>query len=94
MILSYFYLERSNLDGQTVVFVVFFITGRNLCSIYLSQSAITCSNLTIKNTITRCEICSKLTMKTRTTSMTVVFIVNFERISHLVSVFLFLALSR
>ena len=38
------------------------------------------------NTRTRCEIFSKLTIKT--------FIVNFESISHLVLVFLLLTLSR
>ena len=42
-----------------------------------------------KNTGTRCETCSKLTIKTPA-----VFIVNFEHISHLVLVFLLLTLSR
>ena len=41
-----------------------------------------------RNTRTRCEICSKLTIKTPG-----VFIVNFEHISHLVLVFLLLTLS-
>ena len=40
-----------------------------------------------RNTRTRCEICSKLTIKTG------VFIVNFEHISHLVLVFLLLTLN-
>ena len=42
-----------------------------------------------RNTRTRCEICSKLTIKTPG-----VFIVNFEHISHLVPVFLLLTSSR
>ena len=44
-----------------------------------------------KNTRTRCEICSKLTITTparRQWRLTVVVIVNFEHISHLVLVFL------
>ena len=50
-----------------------------------------------RNTRTRCEICSKLTIKT--SSLTIrrrsgVFIVNFEHISHLVLVFLLVTLSR
>ena len=49
------------------------------------------------NTRTRCEICSKLTIKTperRQWRRSGVFIVNFEHISHLVLVFLLLTLSR
>ena len=48
-----------------------------------------------KNTRTRCEICSKLTIKTperRYWRLSGVFIVNFEHISHLVLVFLLLTL--
>ena len=48
------------------------------------------------NTRTRCEICSKLTIKTlerRNWCRSGVFIVNIERISHLVLVFLFLTLN-
>ena len=44
-----------------------------------------------RNTRTRCEICSKLTIKTperRRGRRSGVFIVNFEHISHLVLVFL------
>ena len=41
-----------------------------------------------RNSRTRCEMCSKLTMKT-----TELRIVNFEHISHLVVVFLFLTLN-
>ena len=49
-----------------------------------------------RNTRTRCEICSKLTIKTpeRRQRRSGVFIVNFEHISHLVLVFLLLTLSR
>ena len=50
-----------------------------------------------RNTRTRCEICSKLTVKTperRYWRRSSVFIVNFEHISHLVQVFLLLTLSR
>ena len=50
-----------------------------------------------RNTRTRCEICSKLTIKTperRHWRRSGVFIVNFEHISHLVLVFLLLTLSR
>ena len=50
-----------------------------------------------KNTKTRCEICSKLTIKTperRHCRRSGVFIVNFDHISHLVRVFLLLTLSR
>ena len=50
-----------------------------------------------KNFRTRCEICSKLTIKTperRQWRRFGVFIVDFEHISHLVLVFLLLTLSR
>ena len=50
-----------------------------------------------RNTRTRCEICSKLTIKTperRHWRSSDVFIVNFEHITHLVLVFLLLTLSR
>ena len=48
-----------------------------------------------RNTRTRCEICSKLTIKTpeRRLASSGVFIVNFEHISHLVLVFLLLTLN-
>ena len=46
-----------------------------------------------RNTRTRCEICSKLTIKTPERRRFGVFIVNFETISHLVLVFLFLTLN-
>ena len=50
-----------------------------------------------KNTRTRCEICSKLTIKTperRKWRLSTVFIVNFEHISHLAVVLLSLTLTR
>ena len=50
-----------------------------------------------RNARTRCEICSKLTIKTperRQWCHSGVFIVNFEHISHLVLTFLLLILSR
>ena len=50
-----------------------------------------------RNTRTRCEICSKLTIKTperRYWCRSGVFIVYFEHISHLVLVFLLLTLTR
>ena len=43
-----------------------------------------------RNTRTRCEICSKLTMKTRHWRRSGIFIGDFEHISHLVLVFLLL----
>ena len=49
-----------------------------------------------RNSRTRCEICSKLTIKTpkqRQWCRSGVFVVNFEHISHLVLVFLLLALN-
>ena len=50
-----------------------------------------------RNTRTRCEICSKLTIKIperRQWRRSGIFIVNFEHISHLVLVFLLLTLSK
>ena len=50
-----------------------------------------------RNTRTRCEICSKLTINTperRQWRRSGVFIVNFEHISHLVLVFLLLTLNK
>ena len=48
-----------------------------------------------KNTRTRCEICSKLTIKRpERWRHSGVFIVNFEHVSHLALLFLLLTLSR
>ena len=49
-----------------------------------------------RNTRTRCEVCSKLTIKIpepRQWRLSGIFIVNFEHISHLVLVFLLLTLN-
>ena len=54
----------------------------NLTGIYLLK-------VNKRNTRTRCEICSKLTIRRRSGA----FIVNFEHISHLVLVFLLLTLN-
>ena len=53
-------------------------------------------NVNNRNTRTKCEICSKLTMKIlerRHWDRSGIFIVNFEHISHLVLVFLLLTLN-
>ena len=57
-------------------------------TIVSTQPAITCSKLTTETLEQRCEICSKLTLKTpkrRHWCRFGVFIVNFEHISHLCS---------
>ena len=62
----------------------------NSADIYLLK----CNN---RNTKTRCEICSELTIKTPERHQwpcSGVFIVNFEDISHHILVFLLLTLSR
>ena len=60
------------------------------------QSTITYSKLTMETLEKRCEMYSKLTINTpeRRQRRSGVFIVNFEYISHLVSHFLLLTLSR
>ena len=53
--------------------------------------------ITNRNTRKRCQICSRLTIKTsdrRQWRRSGVFVVNFEHISHLVLEFLLLTLSR
>ena len=66
----------------------------------IPQLTFTCSNSTVektRNTRKRCEICSKLTIKTleqRQRCRSGVFIVNFEHISHLFLVFLLLTLNK
>ena len=61
----------------------------------ITQITFTCSNSTTE-TRKRCEICSKLIIKTpeRRRRRSGVFIVNFEHISHLCLVFLLLNLSK
>ena len=71
-------------------FLVAVETAINPVSIYLFK-------FNNRNTRPRCEICSKLTIKTperRHWRRSGVFIVNFEYISHLALWFLFLTLSR
>ena len=66
-------------------------------SIYTYQAGIYLFKVNNRNTRTRCEICSKLTInipERRQLRRSGVFIVNFEHISHLVLVFLLLTLSR
>ena len=60
------------------------------------QQAFTCSNSPTETTA-MCEVCSKLTKKTperRHCRRSGVFIVNFERISHIVLVFPLLILNK
>ena len=57
-------------------------------AVITTQPAVTCSKLTQETLEQRCEICSKLTIKTpkrRQWHRFGVFIVNFEHISHLCS---------
>ena len=64
--------------------------------IYTFPAGICLLKVNIRNTRTRCEICSKLTIKTpkrRQWRRSGVFIVNFEHVSHLVLVFLLLTLN-
>ena len=72
-----------------------------VCDLYILNDDIPAGNYTFKvnnrNTRTKCEICSKLTIKTperRHWRRSGAFIVNFEHISHFVLVFLSLTLSR
>ena len=67
------------------------------CFFYTHPAGIYLFKVNNRNTRTRCEICSKLTINTperRHWRRSGVFIVNFEHISHLVLVFLLLTLSR
>ena len=60
------------------------------------QAGICMLKVNNSNTRTRCEVCSKLTIKTleqRHWCRSGAFIVNIERISHVVLVFLFLTLN-
>ena len=66
----------------------------NYCCWY--PAAIYLLKVNNRNTRTRCEICSKLTIKTperRNWRRSGVFIVNFEHISHFLLVFLLLTLN-
>ena len=89
-------------------FCGFLLPGRHLSLLIISEfshfvllifypAGIYLVKVNNRNTIKRCEICSKLTIKTpeqRQWSCFGVFIVNFEHISHLFIVFLLLTLSR
>ena len=64
--------------------------------IHITPTGIFLLNVNNRNTSTRCEICSKLTIKTPERCQwrrSGVFIVNFGHISHLVIVFLLLTLN-
>ena len=50
-----------------------------------TQLTFTCSNSTVENTRKKCKMCSKLTLKHQN-QCSVVFIVNFEHISHFFSI--------
>ena len=66
-------------------------------SLIIFPSGICLLKVNNRNTRTRCEICSKLTINTperRQWRRSGVFIVNFEHISHLVLVFLLLTLNK
>ena len=76
---------------------------QHLCDVIMSMTiyGVRAGNYIFKvnnrNTRTRCEICSKLTIKIpkrRHWRRSGIFIVNFERISHLVLMFLLLTLTR
>ena len=58
--------------------------------VYITQSMLKVNN---RKTRTRCQICSKLTIKIPERRRSGNFIVNFEHISHLVLVFLLLTLN-
>ena len=68
----------------------------NLCIKDICSAGIYLLRVNNRNTRTRCEICSKLTTKTREWRQwhrSGVFIVNFEHIPHLLLVFLLLTLN-
>ena len=80
-------------------FLVYQTTSINQNQIMMSfnSAGIYLFKVNNRNTRTRCEICSKLTINTperRQWRRSGVFIDNFEHISHLVLVFLLLTLSR
>ena len=77
-------------------FVIFFrwLTISHKQFIIIISAGIYLLKVNIRNTKTRCEICSKLTTKTQEQRLVCgVFIVNFEHILHLVLVFLLLTLN-
>ena len=78
----------------------FFLNFMQLCIViehWINPFGIYLFKVNNRNTRTRCEICSKLTIKTSERHhwrRSGVFIVNFEHILHLVVVFLLLTLNR
>ena len=77
------------------VYIIVFVNGLVCISTYPASNDI--FKVNNRNTRKRCEMCSKLTIKTpegRHWSPSGVFIVNFEHIPHLALVFLFIALSK
>ena len=93
-----FCLKLINLDylTNTASFLLAFWHSENTWSSKLSPIGIHLLKINNRNTRTRCEICSKLTIKTperRHWRRSGVFIVNFEHISDPVLVFLLLTLS-
>ena len=69
---------------------VFLLITMNISSVF--PAIIYLFKVNNENTITVCEICSKLTIKT--TERSGVFIVNFEQISHIVLLLLLLNLNK
>ena len=82
------FLVIKKYKNQQIIFIETVSFVLDLASIYLLK-------VNNRNTRTRCEICSKLTIKTpeRHWRRSGVFIVNFEHISHLVLMFLLLTLN-
>ena len=69
------------------LFSKFFVPGPDPANIYLFK-------VNNRNTRKRCEICLKLTIKTRERRRSDVFIVNFEHISYLFIMFVLLTLNK
>ena len=96
---SYVYQEYLYNAIQLQILIFFILYGAFLCccSMMLNPAGIYLLKVNNRNTKTRCEICSKLTINTperRHWRRSGVFIVNFEHISHLVLVFLLLTLNK
>ena len=71
-----------DLSCGNICFIMLFVKGK---PDETSQSAFTCSKLTIETPEQRCEICSKLTIKPPKRRGFGGIIVNFEHILHLFS---------
>ena len=90
-------VQQRSFDSQNVIYYMSQLS--ETCNYKISSYPIDIYMFKVNNrhTRTRCEICSKLTIKTperRHWRHSGVFIVNFEHISHFVLVFLLLTLSR